>query len=146
MEESFDVIVCGAGHGGCEAAIIATQLPEKVLVLIWNLDTIAQMKSNPAIGGQGKGQIIREIDTLGGEMVINADEMAIQFRLLNRSKGLAAHSQRAQCDKKAYQFRMKSILERTENLQILQAEVQKLVVEQNEIRGVETNIGLIFEA
>ncbi|MDR1435245.1 MAG: tRNA uridine-5-carboxymethylaminomethyl(34) synthesis enzyme MnmG [Puniceicoccales bacterium] len=144
--KSFDVIVCGAGHGGCEASIIAARRGAEVLLLTWNLDTIAQMSCNPAIGGQAKGQIVREIDALGGEMAINADKTAIQFRLLNGSKGPAVQSPRAQCDKKAYQFRMKSILERTKNLQVLQGEVGKLIVEKDEIRGVETNIGLNFEA
>jgi tRNA uridine 5-carboxymethylaminomethyl modification enzyme len=144
--QSFDVIVCGAGHAGCEAAMIAARRGARVLLLTWNLDTIAQMSCNPAIGGQAKGQIVREIDALGGEMAINADQTAIQFRLLNASKGPAVQSPRAQCDKKAYQFRMKYVLERTKNLQILQAEVLALVVKGGKIQGVETNIGLNFEA
>ncbi|MDR1590790.1 MAG: tRNA uridine-5-carboxymethylaminomethyl(34) synthesis enzyme MnmG [Puniceicoccales bacterium] len=144
--ETFDVIVCGAGHAGCEAAIIAARRGAKVLLLTWNLDTIAQMSCNPAIGGQAKGQIVREIDVLGGEMAINTDQTAIQFRLLNASKGPAVQSPRAQCDKKVYQFRMKYVLERTKNLQILQAEVRALVVKKNRIHGVETNIGSNFEA
>jgi tRNA uridine 5-carboxymethylaminomethyl modification enzyme len=142
----FDVIVGGAGHAGCEAAMIAAQRGAKVLLLTWNLDTIAQMSCNPAIGGQAKGQIVREIDALGGAMAINADKTAIQFRLLNASKGPAVQSPRAQCDKRAYQLRMKSVLERVENLHILQAEVQNLVVEKGRIRGVTTNIDLNFEA
>jgi tRNA uridine 5-carboxymethylaminomethyl modification enzyme len=144
--QSFDVIVCGAGHAGCEAAMIAARRGARVLLLTWNLDTMAQMSCNPAIGGQAKGQIVREIDALGGEMAINADQTAIQFRLLNASKGPAVQSPRAQCDKKAYQFRMKYVLERTKNLQILQAEVLALVVKGGKIQGVETNIGLNFEA
>jgi tRNA uridine 5-carboxymethylaminomethyl modification enzyme len=142
----FDVIVCGAGHAGCEAAIIAARRGAKVLLLTWNLDTIAQMSCNPAIGGQAKGQIVREIDALGGAMAVNADQTAIQFRLLNASKGPAVQSPRAQCDKKNYQFRMKYVLEYTKNLQILQAEAQKLVIENNKICGVETNVGLICGA
>jgi tRNA uridine 5-carboxymethylaminomethyl modification enzyme len=144
--ENFDIIVCGAGHAGCEAAIIAGRRGADVLLLTWNLDTIAQMSCNPAIGGQAKGQIVREIDALGGEMAINADQTAVQFRLLNASKGPAVQSPRAQCDKKAYQFRMKHVLERTENVKILQAEVLALVVENERICGVETNIGLTFRA
>jgi tRNA uridine 5-carboxymethylaminomethyl modification enzyme len=145
-EKIFDIIVCGAGHAGCEAALIAARCGAKVLLLTWNLDTIAQMSCNPAIGGQAKGQIVREIDVLGGEMAMNADRTAIQFRLLNASKGPAVQSPRAQCDKKAYQFRMKHILERVKNLQILQTEVRALVKEGDKICGVETNIGLNFEA
>jgi tRNA uridine 5-carboxymethylaminomethyl modification enzyme len=146
VTRNFDIIVCGAGHAGCEAAIIAGRRGANVLLLTWNLDTVAQMSCNPAIGGQAKGQIVREIDALGGEMAINADQTAIQFRLLNASKGPAVQSPRAQCDKKAYQFCMKYVLERTENVKILQAEVLALVVENNEICGVETNIGLTFRA
>jgi tRNA uridine 5-carboxymethylaminomethyl modification enzyme len=144
--QNFDVIVCGAGHAGCEAAIIAARRGARVLLLTWNLDTIAQMSCNPAIGGQAKGQIVREIDALGGEMAINTDQTAIQFRLLNASKGPAVQSPRAQCDKKAYQFRMKYVLERTKNLQILQAEVLALEVKEGKIQGIETNIGLNFKA
>jgi tRNA uridine 5-carboxymethylaminomethyl modification enzyme len=145
-ERIFDVIVCGAGHAGCEAAIIGARRGAKVLLLTWNPDTIAQMSCNPAIGGQAKGQIVREIDALGGEMAINTDQTAIQFRLLNASKGPAVRSPRAQCDKKADQFRMKYVLEHTKNLHILQAEAQKLVIEKNRICGVETNMGLIYGA
>jgi tRNA uridine 5-carboxymethylaminomethyl modification enzyme len=145
-EKIFDIIVCGAGHAGCEAALIAARCGTKVLLLTWNLDTIAQMSCNPAIGGQAKGQIVREIDALGGEMAMNADQTAIQFRLLNASKGPAVQSPRAQCDKKAYQFRMKYILERMKNLKILQAEVQALVKEGDKVCGVRTDIGLNFEA
>jgi tRNA uridine 5-carboxymethylaminomethyl modification enzyme len=145
-ENFFDIIVCGGGHAGCEASLIAARRGAKVLLLTWNLDTIAQMSCNPAIGGQAKGQMVREIDALGGEMAINADKTAIQFRLLNGSKGPAVQSPRAQCDKKAYQWRMKSVLERRKNLQILQAEVQALIVEHGSICGVKTNMGLNFRA
>jgi tRNA uridine 5-carboxymethylaminomethyl modification enzyme len=124
--QDFDSIVCGAGHAGCEAAIIAARRGTMVLLLTWNLDTIAQMSCNPAIGGQAKGQIVREIDAFGGEMAINPDQTTIQFRLLNASKGLAVQSPRAQCDKKMYQFRMKYVLERTKNLRILQAVIKKM--------------------
>jgi tRNA uridine 5-carboxymethylaminomethyl modification enzyme len=144
--KNFDIIICGGGHAGCEAAIIGARRGAKVLLLTWNLDTIAQMSCNPAIGGQAKGQIVREIDVLGGEMAMNADQTAIQFRLLNASKGLAVQSPRAQCDKKAYQLRMKYILERTENLQIFQAEARKLIVKKNKICGIETDVGLTFTA
>ena len=119
-DNPYDVIVCGAGHAGCEAALSSCRLGANVLVLTGNLDTIAQMSCNPAIGGQSKGQIVREIDALGGEMALNADASAIQYKLLNTSKGPAVQAPRAQCDKKVYQFRMKHILELTKNLNIFQ--------------------------
>ncbi|MDR2200941.1 MAG: tRNA uridine-5-carboxymethylaminomethyl(34) synthesis enzyme MnmG [Puniceicoccales bacterium] len=142
----FDIIICGGGHAGCEAALIGARLGAKVLLLTQNLDTIGQMSCNPAIGGQAKGQIVREIDVFGGEMAINTDRTAIQFRLLNGSKGPAVQSPRAQCDKRAYQCRMKYILERTENLWILQTEVRDLRVEGGCICGVGTDIGIFFRA
>ena len=141
MEKNFEVIVIGAGHAGCEAALIAARRGAKTLLITGNLNTIAQMSCNPAIGGQAKGQIVREIDALGGEMAINTDLTAIQFRMLNASKGPAVQSPRAQCDKKAYQFRMKKVLERTQNLSVLQAEVTKILIKNQTAYGVETNIG-----
>lgn len=140
--ENFDVIVCGGGHAGCEAAIISARRGAKVLLITENLNTIAQMSCNPAIGGQAKGQIVREIDALGGEMALNTDQTAIQFRLLNASKGPAVQSPRAQCDKKAYQFRMKSVLENTPNLSIFQAEVVDILVQNGQFHGVKTNVGI----
>ena len=140
----YDVIICGAGHAGCEAAIAAAKQGAEVLLLTGNLDTIAQMSCNPAIGGQGKGQIVREIDALGGEMALNTDFTAIQFKLLNTSKGKAVQAPRAQCDKKAYQFRMKHVLELQTNLVIFQAMVTDLIVEDLYCKGVETSIGLNF--
>src|SRR5437868_4805878 len=110
-------------------------------MLTQNLDTIGQMSCNPAIGGSAKGHIVREIDALGGSMGLNADATGIQFRMLNRSKGPAVRSPRAQCDKKAYQFRMKSVLERAENLDLKQATVSRLIVKDGRISGVETDIG-----
>lgn len=142
----YDVIICGAGHAGCEAAIAAAKQGAEVLLLTGNLDTIAQMSCNPAIGGQGKGQIVREIDALGGEMALNTDFTAIQFKLLNTSKGKAVQAPRAQCDKKAYQFRMKHVLELQKNLVIFQAMVTGLIVEDLNCKGVETSIGLNFYA
>jgi tRNA uridine 5-carboxymethylaminomethyl modification enzyme len=140
----FDVIVCGAGHAGCEAALAAARMGANTLLLTGNLDTVAQMSCNPAIGGQAKGQIVREIDALGGEMAINTDVTGIQFRLLNESKGPAVQSPRAQCDKKAYQFRMKHTLELQPNLQLFQATVTSLVFENGKVVGVCTNLDIEF--
>src|SRR5438477_12386453 len=118
--KAYDVIVIGAGHAGIEAALASARLGCETLMLTQNLDTIGQMSCNPAIGGQAKGQLVREIDALGGEMAINTDLTGIQFRLLNESKGAAVRSPRAQCDKKEYQFRLKHTLELQPNLRIFQ--------------------------
>lgn len=142
--EPYGVIVCGAGHAGVEAALASARMGVPTLLLTGNLDTIAQMSCNPAIGGLAKGHIVREIDALGGEMAINADASGIQFRVLNASKGPAVQAPRAQCDKKAYQFRMKNILERQQNLDIFQAEVVSVIAENGKIRGVGTNLGVNF--
>ena len=140
----FDVIVCGAGHAGVEACLIASRMGASTLLLTGNIDTIAQMSCNPAIGGQAKGQMVREIDALGGEMAINTDVTGIQFRLLNESKGPAVQSPRAQCDKKAYQFRLKHTLELQPNLQVFQCIVTGLIFNAGKVAGCKTNLGIKF--
>lgn len=140
MKTSIDVIVCGGGHAGCEAAWIAAQKGASVLLITQNLDTIAQMSCNPSIGGLAKGHIVREIDALGGLMALNADATAIQFRVLNRSKGLAVQAPRAQCDKKCYQFSMKHRLECHPRIRLLQDEVVRLLVQNRCVAGVQTQL------
>ena len=142
----YDVIICGAGHAGCEAALSASRLGADVLILTGNLDTIAQMSCNPAIGGQAKGQMVREIDALGGEMALNADFSAIQYKLLNSSKGPAVQAPRAQCDKKVYQLRMKFVLEQNANITIFQGLVDGLILNKDQCVGVKTTLGQKFYA
>jgi tRNA uridine 5-carboxymethylaminomethyl modification enzyme len=138
----YDVIVVGSGHAGIEAALASARLGCRTLMLTQNLDTIGQMSCNPAIGGLAKGQIVREIDALGGAMGLNADATGIQFRMLNRSKGPAVRAPRVQCDKKAYQFRLKAILERSTGLDLKQATVSKVVVRDGRATAVETDLGV----
>ena len=143
---SFGVIVVGAGHAGIEACLAAARIGIPTLMLTLNLDHIGQMSCNPAIGGIGKGHLVREIDALGGEMALAIDETGIQFRFLNTRKGPAVRARRAQADKAAYRMRMKRVLETTANLTIRQASVERLLVEGGRVRGVESQIGEIFEA
>lgn len=142
----YDVIVIGAGHAGCEAALAAARMGCRTLVLTINLDNIALMPCNPAVGGPAKGHLVREIDALGGEMAINTDKAAIQMRMLNTGKGPAVHALRAQADKKRYQMYMKHTLETQPGLDIKQAMVERLLVEGERIKGVVTHTGAIFEA
>src|SRR5579864_8236930 len=142
----YDVIVVGAGHAGMEAALAAARMGARTLMLTLNLDHIGQMSCNPAVGGIGKGQLVREIDALGGEMGLAIDETGIQFRFLNTRKGPAVRARRAQADKAAYRTRMKRVLESTPNLQVRQASVERLIVEDGAVRGVESLIGEVFEA
>ena len=142
----FDVLVIGAGHAGIEAAHAAAMMGAQTLLLTQNADTIGQMSCNPAIGGLAKGHMVREIDALGGLMGLNTDATGIQFRMLNASKGPSVRAPRAQCDKKAYQFRIKALLENLPNLSLKQANITALIVEGDRVVGAETNIGLRFLA
>jgi tRNA uridine 5-carboxymethylaminomethyl modification enzyme len=142
--QHYNVIVIGSGHAGVEAALASARLENSTLLLTQNLDTVAQMSCNPAIGGLAKGHIVREIDALGGAMGINADATGVQFRMLNRTKGPSVRAPRVQCDKKAYQFRMKAVLERTAGLDIKQATVGGIKVDRSKVVGVETDIGVEF--
>jgi tRNA uridine 5-carboxymethylaminomethyl modification enzyme len=137
----YDVLVIGAGHAGVEAALASARLGAATLILTQNLDSVGQMSCNPAIGGQAKGQIVREIDALGGAMGLNTDATSFQFRMLNANKGPSVRSPRAQCDKKAYQFRAKAVLERQANLDLKQGNVVRLTVGADGVTGVETNLG-----
>jgi tRNA uridine 5-carboxymethylaminomethyl modification enzyme len=142
----FDVVVVGAGHAGCEAALAAARLGAKTAILTMNLDTIGQMSCNPAIGGVAKGQIVREIDALGGEMGRVIDETGIQFRMLNRTKGPAMHSPRAQADKKAYQFAMKLRVEEQPNLGVRQETVEAIETEAGRVIGVRVRGDALYRA
>ena len=130
LEDKYDVIVIGGGHAGCEAAHAAATLGSKVLLVSQNLETIARMSCNPAMGGVAKGQIIREIDALGGMSGIVTDKSAIQFRMLNKSKGPAMWSPRAQCDRKIFEKEWREILEKNKNIDFWQDTVNQLLVEK----------------
>ena len=142
----YDVIVIGAGHAGCEAALAAARLGVKTIIFAINLDTIANMPCNPSIGGTSKGHLVREIDALGGEMGKNADKAFIQSRMLNTSKGPAVHSLRVQANRRRYQEEMKNTLEKQENLEINQAEITDLLIEDGKIVGVKTNRNGLYKA
>jgi len=136
--DNFDVIVVGAGHAGCEAALVSARMSARTLLLTTNLDHIAFMSCNPAVGGLGKGHLVKELDALGGEMGLNIDATGIQFRILNMKKGPAVRATRIQADKAGYAFRMKKVIEGQENLSVRQAIVEKLLVDDDTVLGVET--------
>ena len=146
LPTEYEVLVVGSGHAGIEAALAAARVGCRTLMFTQNLDTIGQMSCNPAIGGLAKGHIVREIDAMGGAMGLNADATGIQFRMLNRTKGPSVRAPRVQCDKKAYQFRMKAILESAENLDLKQGTVSRILVQDGEVVAVETDLGLTIPA
>ena len=143
---SCDIAVIGAGHAGIEAALAAARLGLHTILFTINLDAVGNMPCNPAIGGTGKGHIVREIDALGGEMGVAADKACIQYRMLNRGKGPAVHSLRAQADRRAYQQVMKHTLEMQENLELKQAQIMEVLTENGQVSGVRTQLGAIYDA
>lgn len=146
IADRYDVIVVGAGHAGVEAALAAARIGCRTLLATLSMDNIAMMPCNPSVGGPAKGHLVRELDALGGEMGVNADKTCIQFRMLNTGKGPAVHALRAQADKKRYQFRMKEICENTENLDVKQILIDKLLVAEGKVTGVQVETGEIYEA
>ena len=146
MRFDYDVIVIGAGHAGCEAACAAANLGSRTLLITMDMNKIAQMSCNPAVGGIAKGQIVREIDALGGQMGIVTDRAAIQFRMLNRSKGPAMWSPRAQADRMRFMEEWRHIIENTPNLYMWQDSATEFVIEDGAVKGVKTAMGVTFTA
>lgn len=144
VEKYYDAVVVGAGHAGCEAALALARLSLNTIMFTVSVDSIAMMPCNPNVGGTSKGHLVREVDALGGEMGKNIDRTFIQSKMLNKSKGPAVHSLRAQADKKAYSNAMRQVLEKTDNLTIRQGEVTELIVEDGKITGVKTYTGAIY--
>ena len=143
---SCEVAVIGAGHAGIEAALAAARLGHNTILFTMNLDSVGNMPCNPAIGGTGKGHLVRELDALGGEMAVAADASCIQYRMLNRGKGPAVHSLRAQADRRRYQEYMKQTLENQENLHLMQAQIVKVLAEDGKVTGVQTRLGAQYDA
>ena len=146
LEETYDVVIVGAGHAGCEAALASARLGMETIMFTVSVDSIALMPCNPNIGGSSKGHLVRELDALGGEMGKNIDRTFIQSKMLNESKGPAVHSLRAQADKQDYSRHMRKTLENTDHLTIRQAEVSEIMVEQGAVSGVKTFSGAVYHA
>ena len=144
LEESYDIVVVGAGHAGCEAALAAARLGLETIMFTVSVDSIALMPCNPNIGGSSKGHLVRELDAMGGEMGKNIDKTFIQSKMLNESKGPAVHSLRAQADKQNYSREMRNTLENTDHLTIRQAEVTDIIVENGVLTGVKTFSGAVY--
>ena len=144
VAENYDVIVIGAGHAGVEAGLAAARMGCKTMLATLNMDNIAMMPCNPSVGGPAKGHLVRELDALGGEMGVNSDKTCIQFRMLNTGKGPAVHALRAQADKRLYQNTMKETCENQKNLDVKQLLIDKIIVENGKIVGVEIETGEVY--
>ena len=146
LEEKYDIIVVGAGHAGCEAALAAARMGFETICFTVSMDSVALMPCNPNIGGSSKGHLVKEIDALGGEMGKNIDKTYLQSKMLNKSKGPAVHSLRAQADKKMYSISMTQVMGNTPNLTLRQGEVTEILVEDGKIKGVKTYSGAVYYA